>query len=739
MAKIGARPYSPRMSLTLLNLPRSILVLLTSLASFLSMAQSPASDKPSLAEVARKAEQGEAEAQYRIGRIYARADGVPRDKAQAARWLRKAAEQGDARAMYALGSMLVPTEKVMEQDPESGFWFRASAEPLRKAAEQGDAEAQVFLGDAYLFGRGVSQDAEEAYKWIRRAAEQGNNEAQYRLGSMFKSGEGLLKDEAEASRWFRMAAEQYRNAAEKGDVVAQRVLSAMYRSGEGVPKDEAEAVRWFRIAFDPLFASAEQGNVAAQRTLGEYYRYRDTVEAAKWYRQAAGQGDVEAQRMLGELYRFRDDVEAAKWYRKAAEQRDMNSQGALGLMFELGEGVSKDDAEAARWYRMVEDQENLNLVNRYRYWAEKGDAQAQYKLGDILFVGKIGPGDEAEGYRFIRKAADQGHAEAQFGLGIGIGSQDHADRFKWLQRAADQGHAVAQGFIGVYYESGSAIVARDFVVAYKWYNLAASSGDKRGIESRANLEKKMTPQQIAKAQELTSDFTPRQWKASSQKDDETIVAAQIVVSGSGFFVTTDGFFVTNHHVVVEAKRVRVRTAGGTFDASVVQVDPTNDLAVLKVVRADGEFVPLAVCGSRGLKLADRVATLGYPNPDLQGQAAKYSSGEIGALSGPGDDPRFLQISVPIQPGNSGGPLVNSAGCVVGVIVAQLDKIAALKTTGSLPENVNYAVKGTILLGVLEAVPGLADGLLAEPAKSSSEPTDVAKMVERACGMVLVEK
>jgi S1-C subfamily serine protease len=180
----------------------------------------------------------------------------------------------------------------------------------------------------------------------------------------------------------------------------------------------------------------------------------------------------------------------------------------------------------------------------------------------------------------------------------------------------------------------------------------------------------------------------------------------------------------------------VRTATGTFPAAVVRIDPTNDIAILKV---QGEFRALPVRGSRGLKLADHVATLGYPNPDLQGVASKYSSGEVAALSGPGDDPRFLQISVPIQTGNSGGPLVDTSGRVVGVVVSQLDKIATLKLTGNIPENVNYAIKGTILLGVMEAVPGLADKLQSEPAKPPKDAADVAKLLEAACGMVLVEK
>jgi hypothetical protein len=83
--------------------------------------------------------------------------------------------------------------------------------------------------------------------------------------------------------------------------------------------------------------------------------------------------------------------------------------------------------------------------------------------------------------------------------------------------------------------------------------------------------------------------------------------------------------------------------------------------------------------------------------------------------------------------------VNANGCVVGVVTSQLDKVAALKVTGNLPENVNYAIKGTLLLSLIEAVPGLADEVSFDAPKGLRNSGDIAKMVEAACGMVIVEK
>jgi S1-C subfamily serine protease len=308
-------------------------------------------------------------------------------------------------------------------------------------------------------------------------------------------------------------------------------------------------------------------------------------------------------------------------------------------------------------------------------------------------------------------------------------------RRRGRSRRAGLRHASAQYNLAGMYWRGEG-VPTNHVLAYAWASLAAAGGHEDSRKRREWLAKEMTREQIAEAQRIAAAFKPKVWQPRDQGQQPESRPATVDAMGSGFFITTDGYFITNHHVVADATRVRVRTAAGTFPATVVRTDVTNDLAILKV---QGDFSALPVRGSRGLRLADRVSTLGYPNPDLQGLAAKHSSGEIAALSGPGDDPRFLQISVPIQRGNSGGPLVDAAGCVVGVIVAQLDKMVTLKMTGSLPENVNYAIKGTILLGVLEAVPGLADKVRSEHAKPPADAAEAARLVEAACGMVLVER
>ena len=107
-----------------------------------------------------------------------------------------------------------------------------------------------------------------------------------------------------------------------------------------------------------------------------------------------------------------------------------------------------------------------------------------------------------------------------------------------------------------------------------------------------------------------------------------------------------------------------------------------------------------------LNLDQAVFTIGFPDIKLQGTEPKYTDGKISSSSGIQDDPNQFQISVPVQPGNSGGPLVDFSGEVRGVIVARLNEIAALRSTGTLPQNVNYAIKSSVLRQFLSQFPYL---------------------------------
>jgi serine protease Do len=130
--------------------------------------------------------------------------------------------------------------------------------------------------------------------------------------------------------------------------------------------------------------------------------------------------------------------------------------------------------------------------------------------------------------------------------------------------------------------------------------------------------------------------------------DERKGFSQTCTTGTVFFITDDGYLISNYHVVKEATQVRLVTSAGTVEAKVVQVDAANDLALLKAV---GKFSPLLIAASRAAHLGGTVATIGFPDPSLQGFSPKLAKGEIASLSGAGDDPRYFQISVVLADGH----------------------------------------------------------------------------------------
>jgi S1-C subfamily serine protease len=327
-------------------------------------------------------------------------------------------------------------------------------------------------------------------------------------------------------------------------------------------------------------------------------------------------------------------------------------------------------------------------------------------------------------------------APAQFNLGLMYYSgrsmpQSDVEASKWFLRADEQRETSAEYNLGAAYSNGEG-VPKNYLEAYKWKSLAAAQGDKLASKYLSIDEIRMTPEQVAEAQRLAAAFVPRRDTKSSVLD-KSASSDNPKFSGTGFFITDDGYLISNYHVVNDAAQVRPVTSAGLIDAKIVQLDAANDLALLK---AEGRFAPLPITSSRSVKLGGSVATVGFPDIGLQGFAPKFARGEIASLSGAADDARYFQISVPVQPGNSGGALVDEHGDVVGVVSAKLNASAALAATGALPENVNCAVKSSFLLSFLESVPEIS-AKLKEPIIAEWKFDDVVQSAQAAAVLVLV--
>jgi hypothetical protein len=486
--------------------------------------------------------------------------------------------------------------------------------------------------------------------------------------------------------------EDLRARAEKGDADAQAILGCCYDLGHGVQEDHAEAAKWFRKA-------AEQGNALAQGNLGICYETgrgvaQDYTEAAKWYRKAAEQGSVPMQALLGGYYDrgrgvAQDYAEAVKWYRKAADQGDATAQYNLGVHYAKGQGVQQGYSEAVKWYRKA---------------AEQGDADAQWSLGYYYEDGK------------------------------GV-QQDHAEAAKWYRKAAEQGDADAQWSLGWCYKTGEGVPQND-IEAYKWYSLAAAAGDKQAAKWRDEVSERMARAEVIEAQRRAAAFVAKKEGGRGGADGISPtpeIAEGKGCAGTGFFVTDDGYFVTCEHVVRGASSFHVRSPSGSLPARLIKKDRTIDVAVLKV---GGAFRALPVAAQPRVKLGEAVFTVGFPNPVVQGVEPKLTQGEINSMAGARDNPRYYQISVPVQPGNSGGALLDECGNVVGVVTSRLDDVATYEESGALPQNVNYAVKGGLVYSFLSGVPELS-GKLKAP-RTGRDREAASATAERAAVLVVAE-
>jgi len=371
--------------------------------------------------------------------------------------------------------------------------------------------------------------------------------------------------------------------------------------------------------------------------------------------------------------------------------------------------------------------------------AKQGDAGAQFNLGRMYSRGEGAPQNYKEAAYWYRKAAEQGDASAQYNLGLkyhhGKGvPQDYKQAAHWYKKSAEQGVAWAQYNLGYMYYEGIG-VPQNHILAYVWDSLAAAQGDELAKKDRDLVAEKLSPQQLTEAQDLAAKIQYKIDNPSKPQKSQPSIAdneKKFNGSGTGFIVTRNGYILTCHHVIKDANEIKIAIGGNTSPAKLIRDDPHNDLALLKI---NGSFQAIAFSSQRSAEMGQEVFTIGFPNPNLQGVSAKFTKGTINSLTGFQDDLRLYQISVPVQPGNSGGALLDDNGNILGVIVAMLDAKTTFKISGSLPQNVNYAIKGIYAQAMLDTLPGIANKLQS-PSKSKSNAVDRAK---RSTVMVLSYK
>ena len=681
------------------------------------------------AEFLPHAREGDPRAQVHVGYLYANGLGTAEDAAEAAYWWEQAAEQGDSDAQFFLAGLYFDGVGVLRDRATAAYWYE-------QAARQGDPEAQYYLALQYETGDGVPQSDATAAEWMRHSADQGHADAQYSMGLNHDGGFGVAQDFALAAEWYRLAAEQ-------GHAEAQLNLAYSYFAGEGVERDEDRAAEWYRRA-------ADQGLAKAQLAMGALYALgtgvpQDDSESARYYRMAAEQGVDEAQHQLGMVYLLgigvpADAKVAVTWFARAAEQGNADSMFQLAVAYDEGNGAEIDDLEAAWWYLQAalygigEAANNLGVM----YSSGEGVAQDE-ALALFWYHVAIASGDSdtapdnLDNLRGFMSEADIARGEqlfADFEAGAYTPSLDAPDGARVPPPpergggAAPEVARIQAALAQLGYDPGPA----DGVMGPRTRAAIAAFQADYGLEVTSEINDELN---LALVVARAAESRRSRGGEFAAADD-----LQFVGSGTGFVVSATGQVITNHHVIESCTQVRLRTNSlRTYLAEVQAAEVESDLALLRA--ADLPVVDVATFRSgRGIRPGEELIVIGYPlfGADMVTQAeAIVTTGTLSALAGPGDDRRLMQITAPVQPGNSGGPVVDAGGNIVGVVVAKLDALVVAEAIGDIPQNINFALQGWLAQVFLDS--HVVEYRTAETAM----PGDIAAAAGRARGFtVLVE-
>ena len=174
---------------------------------------------------------------------------------------------------------------------------------------------------------------------------------------------------------------------------------------------------------------------------------------------------------------------------------------------------------------------------------------------------------------------------------------------------------------------------------------------------------------------------------------------RLIGTGTGFFINDSGYIVSNNHVAGVCKKVEAIYNNQTLTADLIANDKVNDLAIAKI-NTSKKTKHLNI--SSGSKFGEDIKVYGFPLTNRLGSGLKVTKGIVSSLNGPGNNYSLIQIDAPIQPGNSGGPILNKNGNLVGIAVASISTPLMMSDTTIIPQNINFGVKSETLSNFLKA-------------------------------------
>jgi len=514
-------------------------------------------------------------------------------------------------------------------------------ELLENATKEKSPEATYILGYRMLYGIGMPPKPNKGLELITQAAEMGNHGAACELFWPLVNGQYGKKDPERAFKFVQKA---------QTDLYprAYGLMARCYMYGIGTTKNEHLAVDMLRrgATHDDPECLEWLGNIFLG---GEHGQQRSLAEALRYLDRATKKGAIDAFQQLYVVYKEMGDNKAALTaLETGAELGNTVCRVYLGMAHGYGSlGLAVDEPIALTHYLIA---------------AEAGDRYAKYLAGELLVLGKNVPKDLNKGVPLLKSAA---------GLNV----------------------YAAQHLLAILYSRGQG-VPQDAGQAYFWANIAASlnADDEKYSKFRDSLAKKLENAELTKVQGQCRTWLTRKTNEDSGKGESSAGGG----SGSGIIFTADGLLLTNHHVTSAGSSYTVITSDGQeIPATLVAHDADLDVAVLRLKSRFNSATfknPPPLASSAKSKSGEKVFTVGHPLAGLLSSEAKYNEGTISALSGMKDDLHLMQISVPIQPGNSGGPLSNARGEVIGLIVSTINGSALLRQRDIMAQNINFAIK-----------------------------------------------
>jgi TPR repeat protein len=379
----------------------------------------------------------------------------------------------------------------------------------------------------------------------------------------------------------------------------------------------------------------------------------------------------------------------------------------LGAHYAGGTGVPQDFEKARKWYLFA---------------SEHGNPAGELNLAVMYQNGQGTPVNRPEALKWYHLAVDHNYAPAKFALGVLYQNgnnvpRDETEAARLMLSAAIQGFVPAQGLMAVYYLNGTGVEGNDGL-AYEWASIATS----RSTPPISNLTKALRDSaakgldanELSAAQAITAAWKPGSDLASPFAANSGPRAPRLRGGGSGFIVGVNGEIATDYHVVPNCSIIHVRDASGTHDVVSRRIagNRAADLAILSSVGFGSRLTIRNTPANQG----ETVTTYGYPLGNLLGNAGNLTTGTVSGTTGYQGDKKAFQMTAPIQPGSSGGPVVDEAGLVIGIAATKLNALAVAGAFGDISQNVNFAWYAEPLKAIMDEN-GIAYNHVKPPAHS----------------------